>query len=76
MGHGGRCWVTDPDSQNFEAGKAATRMAYGKLIVCYIFNFSAKVNFHSETHWTCEKVLSTKKPTVLHLSVNILALAY
>ena len=44
MGHGGRCWVTDPDSQNFEAGKAATRMAYGK------FNFSAKVNFHSETH--------------------------
>merc|ERR1719495_2636087 len=29
MGHGGRCWVTDPDSQNFEAGKAATRMAYG-----------------------------------------------
>ena len=41
MGHGGRCWVTDPDSQNFEAGKAATRMAYGKLIVCYVFNFSA-----------------------------------
>jgi len=29
MLHGGRSWVTDPDSKNFEAGKAATRMAYG-----------------------------------------------
>ena len=29
MLHGGRAWVTDPDSKNFEAGKAATRMAYG-----------------------------------------------
>ena len=29
MSHGGRCWVANPDSKNFEAGKAATRMAYG-----------------------------------------------
>jgi cytosolic nonspecific dipeptidase len=29
MGHGGRCWVSDPDHPNYLAGRKATKMVYG-----------------------------------------------
>merc|ERR1719418_316876 len=29
MFHGGRCWVSDPDHPNYEAGIKATKMVYG-----------------------------------------------
>jgi len=29
MFHGGKCWVTDPDHENFVAGARATKMVYG-----------------------------------------------
>ena len=29
MGHGGRCWMSDPDQPNYLAGRKATQMVYG-----------------------------------------------
>ena len=29
MGHGGRCWMSDPDQPNYMAGRKATQMVYG-----------------------------------------------
>ncbi len=29
MGHGGRCWVSDPDHPNYVAGRRATKKVYG-----------------------------------------------
>lgn len=28
MGHGGRCWVSDPDHPNYLAGRKAVQMVY------------------------------------------------
>jgi nonspecific dipeptidase len=29
MGHGGRCWVSDPNNPNYLAGRKATKLVYG-----------------------------------------------
>merc|ERR1711953_780104 len=33
MFHGGRCWVSDPDHPNYEAGIKATKMVYGVALI-------------------------------------------